>query len=933
MTVKCGDTDADVTVASTSTAFTQDGTPAETTDVDGAAVYTFTFKVTKITGAGAAVAFTAKAVNAQTGAEGAAETESTWVNYRNRTHLTIWEADGNAITDAAVKLQSNYDAGKQADMTYSEEAGEYRHGDWDVSNVDYGTIVITLTDGRTVTLKTDKDGNDILSKVNAGTEEIYCEYTFPAYKVTGKLFFFGDPVLYDDHNQLTSTVSGNYGTDIPYAELKKWAEDYVLNTLDAANGPTRAAVEIKKDGGTVALDETKFGEAGKLQNYVYVNVETYYTVTFMDGETEFAKEEVLCGTNTPVPTEKPTRTGYTFKGWMEAAGDELAPVTDTVIKTVTYQAQWEANTYYVNFDANTENYTGTMERQAFTYDAAQALTENAFVRTDAVNGVRLYAFDGWNTAADGSGTAYADKQTVSNLTAGSEGEITFYAQWKKVATPIDVYCYFLTVDSDGDAIELPDNEAQRAGLSYYEPEKNAVHNRWYVYGKLNTVLPVNGKFGPNDEQFKNVVAELTGESFAPYQLNEAFAKAGYPVDWTQLVYHDAGFSHAGYGKGTTDTEIDATTAHKKSYEHFTLDLSVSETKQTGTIKGDGSLVLKLFFKRNSYTVSFDPVKVGATPISPVTVKYQQCVADVVFNGQSLIPSLAGYMFRGWYDAENDAKEDGNPYTFDTKVTGSIILYAKWEKAKEVTITHRLTINYVYENGTTAAESKVLDLVSGESYSVSSPSVSGHLADKPVVKGTMPNHDLTETVVYTSRQIPSGGISVVGTPLTFSTKEHFAYVNGYPNGTVKPTGNVTRAEVAAILYRIMDADCAKAYYDTTSSYRDVARGDWFNVYVTTLENAGVIVDTRAGGYFRPNEAITRAELASMLAQFAENKKAANYFTDVPSYYWASQCDRCLRKDGLDQRLSRRHLPPGSDRDPRRDDGYDQPCAGAHAEVGR
>ena len=82
----------------------------------------------------------------------------------------------------------------------------------------------------------------------------------------------------------------------------------------------------------------------------------------------------------------------------------------------------------------------------------------------------------------------------------------------------------------------------------------------------------------------------------------------------------------------------------------------------------------------------------------------------------------------------------------------------------------------------------------------------------------------------------------------------------------------------------------------SSYRDVARGDWFNVYVATLENAGVIVDTRAGGYFRPNEAVTRAELASMLAQFAENKKAANHFADVPSYYWTANAIAVCAKTG-------------------------------------
>ena len=123
-------------------------------------------------------------------------------------------------------------------------------------------------------------------------------------------------------------------------------------------------------------------------------------------------------------------------------------------------------------------------------------------------------------------------------------------------------------------------------------------------------------------------------------------------------------------------------------------------------------------------------------------------------------------------------------------------------------------------------------------------------------------------------------------LMFNTEDHFAFVNGYPDGTVKPTGDVTRAEVAAILYRVMDADCVKMYETTRCSFSDVARGDWFNLYVATLENAGVIVDTRTNGKFRPNEAITRAELAAMLAQFADIKSAANSFNDVSARHWAS-----------------------------------------------
>ena len=141
----------------------------------------------------------------------------------------------------------------------------------------------------------------------------------------------------------------------------------------------------------------------------------------------------------------------------------------------------------------------------------------------------------------------------------------------------------------------------------------------------------------------------------------------------------------------------------------------------------------------------------------------------------------------------------------------------------------------------------------------------------------------------------GGSGTVVTPvkpskkddsLKFNTEDHFAFVNGYPDGTVKPTGDVTRAEVAAILYRVMDADCVKTYETTRCSFSDVVRGDWFNLYVATLENAGVIVDTRTNGKFRPNEAITRAELAAMLAQFADIKSAANSFNDVSARHWAS-----------------------------------------------
>lgn len=129
----------------------------------------------------------------------------------------------------------------------------------------------------------------------------------------------------------------------------------------------------------------------------------------------------------------------------------------------------------------------------------------------------------------------------------------------------------------------------------------------------------------------------------------------------------------------------------------------------------------------------------------------------------------------------------------------------------------------------------------------------------------------------------------------NTADHFAYVQGYPDGTVKPAGNITRAETAAILFRLMDEGSRKTYYSTTSGFRDVASSSWYNTYVATLNNAGVITDS-SNGYFRPNEAITRAELAAMLAKFSETTGAANYFNDVSAKYWAANAIAICAKLG-------------------------------------
>ena len=151
---------------------------------------------------------------------------------------------------------------------------------------------------------------------------------------------------------------------------------------------------------------------------------------------------------------------------------------------------------------------------------------------------------------------------------------------------------------------------------------------------------------------------------------------------------------------------------------------------------------------------------------------------------------------------------------------------------------------------------------------------------------------TFTNVYTKRHT-----AAAPSKPTLNTGDHYAYVMGYPDGTVRPNGSITRAEVSAILFRLLSDKTRDEYFTTESSFTDVKAGAWYNNSIATLEKAGVIVDTAKGGAFRPNEAITRAELAAMLAQFSDAKPVKGVkFSDVPAEHWAYEAIAIAAKMG-------------------------------------
>ncbi len=131
-----------------------------------------------------------------------------------------------------------------------------------------------------------------------------------------------------------------------------------------------------------------------------------------------------------------------------------------------------------------------------------------------------------------------------------------------------------------------------------------------------------------------------------------------------------------------------------------------------------------------------------------------------------------------------------------------------------------------------------------------------------------------------KQSSSGGTVKVGPQL--NRDDHVAYIMGYPDGTVQPEGEITRAEACTIFFRLLTESSRDYYFARTNDYSDVNRGDWFNNAISTLSNAGIVTGYN-DGTFRPNQPITRGEMAKIIANFANLNKGTKSFTDLSGHW--------------------------------------------------
>lgn len=124
-----------------------------------------------------------------------------------------------------------------------------------------------------------------------------------------------------------------------------------------------------------------------------------------------------------------------------------------------------------------------------------------------------------------------------------------------------------------------------------------------------------------------------------------------------------------------------------------------------------------------------------------------------------------------------------------------------------------------------------------------------------------------------------------TPVEVKKETHIAYIKGYPNDTVRPEGKITRAEAVTMVVRL------KAYpmIEGKGIYKDVAKDEWYAPYVEAAFRQGIL-EEKEGEAFRPDENITRGELAQLISHIDKKNDAKAPFKDIESYKYKAAIDQ-------------------------------------------
>ena len=586
---------------------------------------------------------------------------------------------------------------------------------------------------------------------------------------------------------------------------------------------------------------------------------------------------------------KPAK-GYKAPGtWGKNAPDTNA---DAITENGTYAYTYtfpEADTYTITY-----RWVGTEVPEGVRLPAQQEEKESSdgtnptFEIATVTSADKKWSFSGWYTNEALAGTAISDRYAFPADNANDTKNLTLYGKWTHDPCTVTFYA------------------------DYFQPAQGHFNTDDY---SISYSVPYGSTLAKEHNTVPTPVTELA----------HTYYFEGWRDDYktSLLDTEEEQEDTQGEQEDTQDAEdADEPATHAADSSAATGTFYTSKAIQDMTIKSDLNFVAQWWpivtFNANGGDWELTEGKPKERYV-PVPANKNQI--DPLRS-----PAREGYTFLGWYDsAENSS---GEPIDFSTRTfKGAATVYAHW--AKNATVTFKIVNGYWSGN---TAEDKTVTVVlhpqangsaSGTLDASHVPAIMipaagyentpGHWDVTPNTEENGISGNVTYTYIFGKKHHSSSDdnsnsskdenkdkdnnkennkdnntdeTTPTKVPALLNGSNHFAYVVGYKDGNVRPQGNITRAETAAIFFRLLKEEVRSENLSKHNDFADVTEDSWYNTAVSTMAGMNILKG-RTANSFAPQAPITRAEFAAICARFDSGRAEENSgFTDI-SGHWAEK----------------------------------------------
>ena len=692
--------------------------------------------------------------------------------------------------------------------------------------------------------------------------------------------------------------------------------DYTVKYDGASHGKAAtasvegAAIEYSIDGGTTwttivptikNVGEIKVIVKASMANYSDATAEYTLKVT---PRTVTLKSETASKTYDGDPL---TRPNVTIEGDGFVAGEVTdikatgsvtnvsdSPVTNTIVYTTT--------------DKFVEgNYDITKDEGELTITKSDKLTVSATGYDGKYDG---QTHNGNVTATEGATLSYSTDNgktwTATEPTIKNVGEINVIVK-ASMANYSDATAKY-TLKVTPRPVTLTSETASKPydGTALTKPEVT-VTGDGFVPGEVTDIKATGSVTNVSEGEVTNAITFVPGDAFnaGNYKIEKAEGK----LSITPLAVTVTAKDYTKY-VGEKDPAFEATVTGTINNDtvSYTISREAGETAGTYPITPAGAEA------QGNYTVTYKTgtLTIKERPYRPNPSITDKITVEITGNSDSVVYDGTEHSVKDYTVKISDSRYTEKDFTFSGKALASGVNAGTYEmglKADQfkntnarfknvefvikadgvLTITQRpLTITAGSAEGiapVTCDKYTVEGLATGDKVDSvkitgiqSEPGESPNVASDAVIKNAK-GEDVTANYKITYVDGVLKAIEVLNKEI------HFNYVIGYTDGTIRPSNNISRAEVATIFFRLLTDEARTQYDKTTSSFSDIKDGAWCCRAVSTLTNMGIIKGY-TDGTFRPNADITRAELATIIARFAKLDVNTKTFSDINGH-WAQK----------------------------------------------